>query len=175
MSVDPSSGEFSDPYKGEESRSTLKTALKIVFWFGMLCVILVSLLGCGWSIVRSRSTIWRVSGRSGDWNVFGQRPNAPVEVIVDSSDDWKTPGRQGSSDASAMPQNNEAATADTELTGAHQTARQSAAIVINEIYFHPPSSWDEPEDVRQEFVELHNAGTDDIPLQGLLAQERGEV
>ncbi|KPK33936.1 MAG: hypothetical protein AMJ65_19035 [Phycisphaerae bacterium SG8_4] len=42
----------------------------------------------------------------------------------------------------------------------------NAAILINEIMYHPQSGRGQPEDIRQEYVELYNRGTQTIDLSG---------
>ncbi|MHC4433343.1 MAG: CotH kinase family protein, partial [Planctomycetota bacterium] len=41
-----------------------------------------------------------------------------------------------------------------------------AALVINEIMYHPQSGQGQPEDIRQEYIELYNRGTQTIDLSG---------
>ncbi|MCA9434007.1 MAG: lamin tail domain-containing protein, partial [Candidatus Omnitrophica bacterium] len=41
------------------------------------------------------------------------------------------------------------------------TAQAMADVVINEIHYHPPS-----QDQAEEFIELHNAGTSPVELNG---------
>ena len=161
MAGEPHSGaDARERSRGNETRSRLKTALKIFFWFGVMCLALISLVGF-YAYKRFQAN------RDHYEQQFSPMPSEPVDIFVesDASPSLRSPDGQDAQ-ANTMPSNNEAAPADAELTGQHATARAAAGIVINEIHFHSQSSWDMPEDTGQEFIELHNAGTSDISLEG---------
>ncbi|MCB1095264.1 MAG: lamin tail domain-containing protein [Verrucomicrobiae bacterium] len=160
MVGEPHSGaDARDHSRGNETRSRLKTALKIFFWFSVMCLGLISLVGF-YAYKRFQNYH---ANQSRYEQQFSPMPSEPVDIFVES-DEPESPDLP--SIDNEMPSNNEAAPASAELTGQHATARAAAGIVINEINFHPQSSWDMPEDTRQEFIELHNAGRSDVSLEG---------
>ncbi|MGK0186071.1 MAG: hypothetical protein ACI9R3_001854 [Verrucomicrobiales bacterium] len=160
MVGEPHSGRnIHDSPRGNETRSRLKTALKIFFWFSVLCIGLISLVSI---FVYRKVQEFQANQAHYERSQHSASavPADPVDIIVETKDtSIESPG-------DAMPSNNESASSDKPLAGAHKTAREAAGIVINEIHFHPQSSWDKAEDTRQEFVELHNAGTSDVSLEG---------
>lgn len=167
----PSGAEARGAEHGNENGSRLRTVLKIFFWFSVLCAGLVSLVGF-YAYKRIREFRDHQANRARPERIDnGIRPvpGFPVDVIVESDDVFSPPESGVDADGTArdaLPANNEAAPADAPLTGAHAAAREAAGVVINEIFFHPQSSWDVAEDTRQEFIELHNAGKSPVALEG---------
>ena len=153
---------------GAESRSTLKLVLKILFWFGVLSVTLIAAVGfyAYQQIKKYRANRERYAEIQ---EASRPAPSSPVDIVLETDDRF---GNNFSSDPMAetdsptMAPNNEAAPSDAPLEGPHASLREEVGIVINELYFHPPSDVENPEDTRLEFIELHNTGLSAIPMEG---------
>ncbi|MHC4435638.1 MAG: lamin tail domain-containing protein, partial [Planctomycetota bacterium] len=50
--------------------------------------------------------------------------------------------------------------------GIGAASNNNAAILINEIMYHPQSGLGQPEDIRQEYIELYNSGAQTVDLSG---------
>ena len=148
----------------------LKTALKIIFWFCLLCFALLALIVY---FVYTQYTDARERYARDQFDRDLQSmpvPLEPVDIVVepdpfhDRSETGSSP--PSSSSSSSLPSGKVAALPDASVSEEHVAARVDAGVVINEIFFHPISSWNQPEDTRQEFIEIYNAGTSPVAMEG---------